>query len=87
MSYYDPEATIQDADIEQAEWEREACQSHAARLRGICQHNSAVSYRVPVVYPEQVGLRPGEMRCTEGCKRVFGSDEEWVDAMRDAADS
>jgi hypothetical protein len=55
----------------------------AARKRGICTHQSAVGYLPTPVYPEQEGLKPGQLRCTEGCGRVFDSDEEWYDALHD----
>ncbi len=55
-----------------------------ARDQGKCLHLSAVGYLPEPVYPEQVGLTPGQSRCTEGCKRVFADDDEWRDAMDEA---
>jgi len=70
---YDPEATIQDADIEMAEYAREARAIDIARSRGECVHSSVVgrSSTGEVYYPEQVGLAPGQFRCTDGCGRLF----------------
>lgn len=81
---YDPEATIQDADILMMQYADEARALEAARRRGNCTHQSTVGYRVPAIYPEQEGLNPGESRCTDGCERVFFSDEDWVQAMEEA---
>jgi hypothetical protein len=86
---YDPEATIQDADILMAQYAEEARQLEAQRARGICQHSSAVGYAVnpatgKVYYPEQEGLLPGQQRCTEGCGRVFADDAEYFRAVEDA---
>jgi len=73
-----------EADMEQAEMVRAGNAIARARKAGICCHTSAVGYLASPVYPEQEGLRPGQSRCTEGCGRVFGSDQEWYAAM-DAA--
>lgn len=84
---YDPEATIQDADLEMAAYAREARAMEAARARGVCQHQSSVG--VPesgrIFYPEQEGLVRPQVRCTEGCGTVFADDDEWVLAMQSAA--
>lgn len=76
---FDPEATVQDADIEMAMYAREARALDAARARGECAHSSAVGLpdSGKIFYPEQEGLRPGQVRCTEGCGTVFESDAEW----------
>lgn len=71
-----------DADMQQAGWEREGRAAHAARRAGRCCHSSIVSYRDPPFYPEQAGLAPGQSKCTEGCGRVFASDEDWHRAHR-----
>jgi hypothetical protein len=84
---YDPEAVIQDADIEQAEFEAEGRAFAAAKRAGRCTHSSTVGFVGTIHYPEQVGLKPGQQRCTEktnGCAAVFDSDEEWHDAMMGA---
>ncbi|MEU7855128.1 hypothetical protein [Nonomuraea sp. NPDC049141] len=73
-----------DADLEMAEMERRGNYLHALRQRGICTHSSGVEYRDPPVYPEQVGLKPGQSRCTEGtggCTLVVNSDKEWYAAQ------
>jgi hypothetical protein len=85
---YDEEAVYQDADILMMEYAREGRALANARKRGNCCHSSVVGY-VPggVFYPEQVGLNPGELRCTEGtngCDRVFFSDEDWDQARQEA---
>lgn len=73
-----------DADLEQAEMERAGAAIWAAKQRGICTHSGAVSYLDPPLYPEQVGLRPGQLRCTDGCNRLFDSEEDWFAAMEEA---
>ena len=85
MSFgYDPElpAGFQDADIEQAEFEAEGRRLAALKRRGVCTHGSAVGFSGTVTYPEQEGLKVGQMRCTDGCGRVFESDEAWMEAVR-----
>jgi len=76
---FDPEATVQDADIEMAEYAREARALDAARARGECPHSSAVGLpdSGKIFYPEQEGLLPGQVRCTDGCGTVFASDADW----------
>ena len=97
MSYYrydeDPWADVEalenerfEADLEQAEMVRAGNAFAAAQRAGRCTHGSSVSYRSPVVYPEQEGLRPGQSRCTAGCKRVFESDEDWHAAIAAAVE-
>lgn len=69
-----------DADVLQAEMNRRGNHLAALEKRGICTHSSAAGYRNPPIYPEQKGLKPGQLRCTKGtngCKRVFDSDEDW----------
>ncbi len=73
-----------EADMLQAEMDRHGNAIARARAAGRCTHGSAVRYLNPPVYPEQEGLQPGQSRCTEGCGRVFESDQEWQEAM-DAA--
>lgn len=84
MSFYDEEAVYQDADVEQAEFERAGNAIARARRAGRCTHQSSVGYIDPPVYPEQVGLEPGQSRCTEGCNVVFNSDDDWADAREEA---
>jgi hypothetical protein len=73
-----------DADLEMAEMAAAGNALHAARKAGRCVHAGAVGYLPDPVYPEQVGLKPGQLRCTDGCGQVFASDEDWLAAM-DAA--
>ena len=80
---YDPEAVIQDADIEQFEMEQIGRSIAQARKAGHCTHQSVVGYRQPIFYPEQEGLKPGQMRCTEGCGRVFEDDDDWYYARHE----
>ncbi|MEV4083038.1 hypothetical protein AB0J43_22495 [Nonomuraea fuscirosea] len=78
------ESLRRDADLEQAAMEREGNRLAALRARGICTHSSGVEYRDPPFYPEQVGLRPGQSRCTEGtggCMFVANSEAEWQAAQ------
>jgi hypothetical protein len=93
MSYYDedPWADVEalenerfEADMAQAEMEREGARWARAQRAGVCTHGSSVAYRSPAVYPEQEGLTPGQSRCTAGCGRVFESDDDWHRAMADA---
>lgn len=73
-----------DTDLEQAAMEREGDRLAALRAQGICTHSSGVEYRNPPFYESQVGLKPGQSRCTEGtggCARVFNSDAEWAAAQ------
>ena len=81
MSYYDPEAIYQDSDIEAAEMAEAGNAIAAAQARGVCCHMSAVGYRSVPVYTEQEGLKPGQMRCTDGCGEVFADEEDWNAAM------
>jgi len=81
--YYDEEATIQEADILQAQYERESAEYAALKRRGICTHQSGVgvgdgkgSLEGGAYYAEQVGLTGTQVRCTDGCGRVFASSEE-----------
>lgn len=87
MSYgYDPElpAGFQDADFEMREMEEIGDAIAAARKAGRCTHGSAVGYLPVPAYPEQEGLTPGQLRCTQGCGEVFESDQDWYDAMNEA---
>ena len=80
---YDPEATIQEADILMAEYAAEAADFQAARDAGRCTHNSTVGLpdSGKVYYPEQEGLKPGQVACTSGCGEVFDDEDDWYDAM------
>jgi hypothetical protein len=81
------EAERLDADIEQAQMTAVGNAIYRAEQRGICTHGSVTGYINPPVYPEQAGLKPGQMICTKGtagCARVFNSDEEWYAAMDEA---
>ncbi|WP_298800413.1 hypothetical protein [uncultured Pseudonocardia sp.] len=73
---YDPEALIQDADIELAEMAAVADAIAAGRARGICQHQHAQGP------PEQLACREN----TAGCQAVFTSTQQWYEAMDLAAD-
>lgn len=73
-----------DADLEQSQLQAAGDRIHAVRRSGRCAHQSSVAYRNPPVYDTQRGLRPGQSRCTDGCGRVFDSDQDWHDAMDDA---
>lgn len=82
---YDEEAVIQDDDVEMAIMEEEARYRHSLEARGICLHGSSVGLPASrqISHPGQVGLKPGQVRCTAGCGRVFNSDEEWYEALND----
>lgn len=79
--YYDEEAMYQDADVEMAEAAAIGNAIARQRANGVCCHQSAVGYLAEPVYPEQVGLQPGQLRCTDGCGQVFASDEDWWNSM------
>lgn len=83
--YYDEEAMWQDADVEMAEARQIGAAIARQRAKGVCCHLSAVGYLAEPVYPEQIGLKPGQLRCTDGCGEVFASDEDWWAAMGYAA--
>lgn len=87
--HYDPspcddveavEAARLDADLEMAEMDRVGDAVAAAERAGVCHHSSAVRYRSPVAYDDQIGLRPGQLRCRY-CQQVFASDQDWLQAM------
>lgn len=78
------ETERRDADIEMAEMAQAGNAIHAARKRGVCCHQGTVGYSSKPCYAEQEGLKPGQMRCTDGCQRVFESDEDWYAAMDEA---
>lgn len=80
---YDPEATYQEADILEAEMFEVAATLFRAEKAGQCTHQSAVGYiPPPAVFTAQVGLKPGQVRCTSGCGQVFNSDDDWMAAIR-----
>jgi len=88
---YDEEAIFQDADIEMAEYAREARRDASLRNLGVCLHSSVVgsgngSGPLPggLYYAEQEGLTGTQVRCTDTCGEVFDSDEAWDDATREA---
>lgn len=88
MSFgYDEEAIYQDADILQAEYEREADRFAARRAQGYCTHGHGCGKgdgEGPMpdgsYYPEQVMLEPGEYVCTAGCGTVYADDDEFYRA-------
>jgi hypothetical protein len=84
-----------DVDLEMAAMAAVGDAIAAARNAGRCAHQSAVGYLSPPCYPEQEGLRPGQLRCTDpfpggapegwrGCGAVFDGDDDWDNAMNDA---
>lgn len=76
---YDEESVIQDDDILMAEFAEEARRLQYLEKQGICVHGSAVGLpdNGMIYYPEQVGLKRGQVRCTAGCGQVFDSEEDW----------
>ena len=70
-----------DADLEMAELEAVGNAISHQRRAGVCVHCSAEDYHPS--YPER-GLQPGQTRCTDGCGRVFNSEDEWWEAHREA---
>ena len=83
MFDYDPEAVIQDADIEMARMSEMAHRVATLRKRGICCHTSSLGFSGTVHYPAQETMRIGQVLCTDLCGRLFDSDEEmYADAER-----
>jgi hypothetical protein len=78
------EAEQFDADLLQSEMDAQGDAIARAWKAGRCTHGSATGYMRPPVSAAQEGLKRGQLRCTAGCKAVFGSDQDWYDAM-DAA--
>jgi hypothetical protein len=78
------EAERFDADLLQAEMDAQGDAIARAWKAGRCTHGSTAGYMRQSPRPEQAGLKPGQSRCTAGCEAVFGSDQDWYDAM-DAA--
>lgn len=76
MNYYDPEAIYQDADIEQASYEREARHIEHLEAQGICVHGGWVgrSKTGEIYYPEQRDLVGDEVVC-RSCGKKFPSDD------------
>jgi hypothetical protein len=82
MTYgYDPEATVQDADLELAAMRRQAQQLEKARAAGHCPHYATVGVSASgkVYYPEQEGLSGEQVRCFD-CGEVFASDADLMEA-------
>ena len=87
---HDPEVPsgYQDADIEQAEWYDEGRRMELARAAGRCMHQSWVGMnhdgKGPLeggnYYSVQIGLSTGQVVCTEGCGRVFDSEDDLYSA-------
>lgn len=77
---YEP-PLISDADLEMMEAEIIGHGIAARQKQGICCHLSAVGWVGEVIYPEQEGLLPGQVRCRDGCGMLFSSDEEWQEIV------
>jgi hypothetical protein len=82
MIGYDPDAVIQDADMQMAELEAEAAALSLARKRGACTHGSAVGLGSDgkAHYPQAEGLTGTQMRCWD-CEEVFADLEDWMDTI------
>lgn len=85
MSYFghDPEvpAGFQDADIEQAQFERAGARLRVLKRRGICAHGWVCGLGADGKphYPEAEGLTGAEVRCRD-CGKVFADDDAWHEA-------
>ena len=78
MSGHDPDSPIQDADIEQADFQRESDREHRLRLRGICAHGWTQGFNaIHAAY-----LKPGQVKCLD-CNKVFNSEAELQDERRE----
>ncbi|MGP3776988.1 hypothetical protein ACTWJ8_39765 (plasmid) [Streptomyces sp. SDT5-1] len=72
-----------EVDADADAMDRHADELHAHEARGFCSHFGTVGYLPTPVYAEQVGLKPGEHRCTGGCRTVFPSEAAWIKASTD----
>lgn len=79
---YDPELPpgCQDADLELAELAQAAAGISAARRRGECPHQGAAGKGNPT---HGHGLTDDQLRCTDGCGRVFASQQAWETAINE----
>lgn len=84
MEHEAMETERMDADMEMAEMAAAGDAVYAARKAGRCPHQGAVGYGGGPRSAQQEGLKIGQLRCTDKCGRVFGSDEEWYEAMEEA---
>lgn len=87
MSYYEDETTAdaleawcderRDADMEMAQWAREARQADALRAAGNCLHSSSVGLPDDgtIYYESQRGLVGEQVRCTESCGQIFANSQ------------
>ena len=80
---YDPEATIQEADIWLAEQQTIDKRFAEIRRNGGCTHGSSIWWIPEPVYPEQRLLEKGQGICTELCGRIFDSEEEYMQVIRE----
>lgn len=78
------ETARMDADLEMAEMAAAGNAVAVARRAGRCPHMSSQGYSGGPRSVQQEGLKRGQVRCTDKCGRVFGSDEEWYEAMEEA---
>ncbi|GGX55953.1 hypothetical protein [Streptomyces chartreusis] len=72
-----------DVDLIMAEMEATARRLAAHEEAGFCTHQMAVGCIPEPVYQEQIGLEPGQLRCTAGCGTVFASEQAWDAAAAD----
>jgi hypothetical protein len=81
---YDPEATIQDADIELAEMVRESNRLSALKQSGVCIHDSTCGLpdNGKVYYPQQASLKRGQIACFD-CDMVWDSEADYLAALAD----
>jgi len=84
-TYDDGDVLVRDEDILMAGYVAEANRLGRLRESGVCIHASAVgvSESGEIYYREQVGLKRGQMACTEhtgGCTAVFDTEDAWHDA-------
>ncbi|GAA3144241.1 hypothetical protein GCM10010466_39190 [Planomonospora alba] len=67
-----------DADLEMAEMAATADRIHRLRTKGICTHQSWVGYLPKPVHEPQKQLTPGQVACTDMCRRVFASEDDLI---------
>jgi hypothetical protein len=80
-TFYDPEATVQEADIMMTEYADEEHAIAGARDAGLCVHAQTVGRSVSgMPISEQVGLKAGQYRCIDVCGRTFACADDLHDS-------
>ena len=82
---YDKDAVIQDADAFIAQENSHYRLQKKAMEQGICFHDSWMGLAIDgtIYYPEQSLLKPGQVICTDGCKRIFDTEDDLLEQQRE----